>query len=533
MSVVSMTHELLRLQGDQVAWKLLRAKNAPAIIAILDTHLGGNPRRLPVAELVSLVEADLEELRFLTNLEFNRSAQAYCDVWRADGYLVRRPVAQTRQETYELSGGALSAISFAKRLLQPHRNATQSRLNTIIEQVASLALATSYNEEHRRAALLEERRKIDEQLALLDNGKLEILESDQASERLSDILNLSQGIPDDFVRVRDDFEAINKELHARIINYEDGHQDILENIFNGVDEISQSVAGRSFRGFYSLLRDNALTEMVQDNIDAILDRDFAEELSADDRRFLRGLIRNFAISSQEVNTVMTSFARALRRFVQSQEYQQDRILRQHIDKTLVKAHSLIESLPDIKALGEPLYLTGISLQPLSRWKLDNPSEQRAAPIQEMDVAQTNVLSIAELRELARETEIDFSELVENVNKALAAAVREAEAAREAAAPKAEARRVAEAAREAAAPKAEAMREVANNAKCFIPSVSVADVLERFGASQGVASVVGLLVLAVEQGRSKEQTELVRWQTKQGDDRFAHVEKWEFYRKVKL
>jgi hypothetical protein len=109
-------------------------------------------------------------------------------------------------------------------------SATQSRLNTIIEQIASLALATSNNEEQRRLALLEERRKIDEQLAELDAGKLEILDTSQAFERLSDILDLSQGIPDDFVRVRDDFETINKELHARIINYEGGHQDLLENI---------------------------------------------------------------------------------------------------------------------------------------------------------------------------------------------------------------------------------------------------------------------------------------------------------------
>ncbi|MEG2202000.1 MAG: DUF3375 family protein, partial [Raoultibacter sp.] len=98
------------------------------VIAILDAHFTGNVARIPVPEFINLVENDLEELQFRTSIEVNKSAQAYCEKWRAEGYLIRRPMAQSRQETYELSGGALVAISYAKRLMQPHRTATQSRL---------------------------------------------------------------------------------------------------------------------------------------------------------------------------------------------------------------------------------------------------------------------------------------------------------------------------------------------------------------------------------------------------------------------
>jgi hypothetical protein len=55
MSVLSEIFDYQHLQNEELAWKLLQAKNAPVIIAIFDAHLGGSTRRLTVAELESLV----------------------------------------------------------------------------------------------------------------------------------------------------------------------------------------------------------------------------------------------------------------------------------------------------------------------------------------------------------------------------------------------------------------------------------------------------------------------------------------------
>lgn len=483
---------LQEMQADQVVWKLLRAKNAPAVIAILDAHLGGSIRRLPVSEFINLVEADLEELRFRANMEFNRSAQAYCEQWRADGYLVRRPVAQARQETYELSAGAVSAIQIAKRLIKPYRIATQSRLNTIINQINNLALATDLNEESRRALLLEERNRIDEQLRQLDEGTLEVLDEHKAIEQVYDILSLAKEIPDDFVKVRDDFELINKSLHAKIINYEEGHRDVLEEIFSGVDQISQSASGRSFKGFYTLLRDVNLTETLQDNIDSLLDSAFTESLAPDERRFLRELLNNFVEQSQEVNTTMTSFARGLRRFVQNQDYQHDRTLKQQLDMALGKSHTVMDICSPTIKLEFSLDLTSVRSTPVSRLVLKNPAESRAVTVESIEAVKSEMVTIEQLRELARQTEIDFEELVQNVNHCLAYARESRQAC-----------------------------------------VSVGDVLKNSPATQGVASLVGLIELALDQGHRGDGFELVQWQVKTGGWRFANIERLEFFGEVRL
>lgn len=497
--MISTAIALQGLKDENIAWKLLRAKRAPLTIAVLDAHFTEDVRRIPVSEFVNLVDVDLDDIRARTSIEVTKSAQAYCDKWRADGYLIRRPVAQTRQETYELSSGALMAIDYAKRMLQPHRTATQSRLSIIIGQISSLALATDENEDRRRQALQEERDRIDQKLALLDQGHLDVLNRNEAAEKTRDIVSLAREIPADFVHVRNDFEHINRSLYETIINFEPGHQGVLADIFDGVDEIAQSPSGQSFKGFYSLLRDSDLTETVQDDIDTILDGDYARELNPEERRFLRGLVRTFIDQSQEVNGVMTSFAQGLRRFVQSQNFQQERALKQQLDRALGRAHRVIETHPSTYRIGQALDLTSVPIMPITRWKLKNPAETQAMAAEHPPVTETDTISFEELRRIARETEIDFTELAGQVNDCVR----------------------------------EALAHSRDDAPDQRVSVSVAEILRRHPATQGLASIVGLIALALDQGTAESGSELLRWTAEDGHRFRAEVPTLAFYKEVSI
>lgn len=495
--MISTAIALQSLKDADIAWKLLRAKRAPMIIAILDAHFTEDVRRIPVPEFVNLVDVSLDDIRARTSIEVTKSAQAYCDKWRTDGYLIRRPVAQSRQETYELSSGALMAVDYAKRMLRPHRTATQSRLSIIIGQISSLALATDVDEDRRRQALQEERDRIDHKLALLDQGHIDVLNLNEAAEKTRDIISLAREIPADFVHVRNDFERINRSLYDTIINYESGHQDVLADIFDGVDEIAQSPSGQSFKGFYSLLRDSDLTETVQDDIDTILDGDYACELNSEERRFLRGLVRTFVDQSREVNGVMTSFAQGLRRFVQSQSFQQERALKQQLDRALGRAHRVIETYPCAYRTGQSLNLTSVPIMPITRWKLKNPAETQATAAEHPPTTETDTISFEELRRIARETEIDFTELVGQVNDC----VRKALAHR------------------------------SGGASGRQATVSVAEILRYYPATQGLASIVGLIALALDQGTTEEGCELLSWTTEDGRLFRAEIPTLSFYKEV--
>lgn len=489
MTVVSQYMALHRAQEEESAWRLLRGRNAALIMSILDSHFNEQNRHIPVYELVNLVEVDLEELHFRTNVDFGRSAQAACEQWRKDGYLIRRPSRQIRQETYELSAGAIAAIAYAKQLVSPRRAATQSRLNSIINSIHDLALSSSRDEAARREALLKERQRIDEQLSALDEGRIDIVNEEQGLESLEDIVNLLSEMPEDFARVRYDFEAINKSLYESIIGYKDGYQDILDDIFNGIDQISQSPSGRSFQGFYALLRNSELLESLQDDIDDILDTSFSTQLKPEQQRQFNGMIASLLDQSQEVNDVMTSLAHGLRRFVQNQNYQQEQLLKKELDRALGKAHKLINDCSPTRPLGINLELTSLSMKPIDRWKLHNPYTTMTVPTEEIEENSLGTISLAQLYDEARETEIDFDELVDNVNAVLADNLGDKDA------------------------------------------LSIADVLEIYPATQGIASVIGLMSLAFEQGRQEEGTQDVFWQTEDGTWREASIERLSFYQEV--
>ena len=90
---------------------------------------------------------------------------------------------------------------------------------------------------------------------------------------------------------------------------------------------SASDAGRSFAAFAQLVLDPALGAAFEADIRRILDRGFARDLTSDERRALRSFLTTLKGRSAEIHDVITLFARGLRHYVQSQDYQRDRVLR--------------------------------------------------------------------------------------------------------------------------------------------------------------------------------------------------------------
>jgi hypothetical protein len=472
-SALPRTLDLARLRDDDVTWRLLRADNAHLIVGILGAHLGGEQRRLDAADLYERVDADLDQLRDY-GLELPRNGQGYCSDWRSAGFLVRRPTADARGETFELSAGALAAIRTLDALAAPRQAATESRLAAIAAQLGQLALDTDPDATRRLEQLHARRDEIDAEIERVHAGDIDPLDDPRALERIRDILMQSEEMPSDFARVRAQFEELNRMLRQRILESDDSQKHVLDEVFRGVDLIAESDAGRSFAGFSALILDPALGASFDDNIDRILDRGFAGKLSADQRRFLRRLILTLKSNSAEIQEVVTNFARGLRRYVQSQEYQRDRVLRDLLRQALASGVAAAKHTKPYLDTSVTLELSAVRMASVGGVRLFNPAEFDASAPIATNVSET--VDLEALRALARDTEIDFDELIQNTNALLA-----------------------------------------ETEHC-----TVGDVLARFPASQGVASVVGLLALAAVQGVRAEGHERVRWVGGDHTGRFADI-----------
>jgi len=480
-----------RTQEEDVAWQLLRADTAPLIASILGRHLGGEARRLPTEDLVELVDIDLDELRSRRE-EQCATGRARVAEWRASGYLVARPVEESRGETMELSAGALSAIRTLESLVRPRQSVTESRLSTVAAQLARLVVDSDPDTTRRLQRLHAEREQLDREIQRVRSGDHRILSGSAATERMQDIAALAAEIPSDFGKVRARFEQLNVTLRERILDADDSQGHVLDEIFRGVDLIQDSEEGRSFQQFLALLLDVEAGAAFDHDVDQVLARPFASGVPAEMRRFLRRFRTALKAEGLDIQRVVAGFARGLRSYVQSQEYQRDRALRQVLRAALAEGLRAAPFIKPFHETGIEFELSSLRLSSVGALNLHDPAEMDASePLVE---AETDVVDFEALRAITRETEIDFDEL----RQAVAATLDE------------------------------------------LTSASVADVLGRHPATQGVASVVGLVSLAlapenagagdsVPEAAPPGSVETVAWADLAGEEREATIRRLFFRR----
>lgn len=462
-----------RLRNEPL-WRLLAADNAPVVISLLQVHLYENTRSLPASILYERIAQDLEELR-ARGENLPQTAQAYVSDWLADGYLVRRFPPGAAEEEYELSTAAVEAIRFLSGQERPHSAATESRLSLVIDALGRLAEDTDTDKFRRIDRLEAERARLEREIEAIHAGQLRVLPHAVAVERAREIIALADGLAADFLRVRDRFEQLNRDLRERIMDEEGNRGEVLDALFAGIDLIAESDAGRTFSAFWRLLTDPEQSAVLDEAIESVLSREFVQELEAGERRFLVRLTGILLEQGGAVHEVLQTFARSLKHFVQSREYLEQRRLNRLLKDAQREALALKDRVRATETLEEyVLTLTSSRVRSLSQWVLYDPS-LRAAPGGMAD-GEPPSIDIEAIGELVARSEIDFRTLKANVR-----AVLEERA-----------------------------------------QASIADVLERFPAAQGLGSIVGLLALGSRHGVRVDHAETVAWIGQDGRRRSARI-----------
>lgn len=471
-------HRLNRLQRENAAWALLRADNAAVILALLGAHFDHGTRRLPAPELFALLDSDLQMMRD-EGFDLPRTGQAYCADWVRAGFLLRRADTESREETLEPSESTFAALTFVADLTGTTSSITESRLTTLAGQLRDLARDSDPRGDTRLAALRAERDALDREIAAVESGEFAVLDHSRAVERTREILALAGEIPGDFARVRAELEALNRELRARILDDDGDRGDTLGEVFRGVDLIGSSDAGKSFTGFYDMIIDPERSSQIDEWIDTVLQRPFAQHLEPEQRRRFRALFTEMELSGSEVHATMTSLSRSLRHFVQSRHYEEHRRLQRLLRAAQQQAVQAAPLRKPYEMLDVELVRIGMSIDSVAALHLHNPADDLVAePVVANELGEVD---LEDLRRIVRESEIDMDELVGNVATTLRAR----------------------------------------------GSATIGEVLQDHPATQGLASAVGLLVLATEHGHRVDGTEDIAWTAPRGGRRVATIRRHRF------
>ncbi|CAD7381511.1 DUF3375 family protein [Xanthomonas arboricola] len=173
-----------RLRGE-AAWSLLTAHLAPVVLALLQHLLYANERVLPASVLIERLHTELGELR-AKGRDLTGSASYYVDSWRREGWIERRLIEGADEEEFELTAAALAALKLVSALQTTRAVATESRLALVIGQLAQLAEQTDTNAATRMERLLAERARIDQEIARVSGGQVDVLSDARAAEKLAE-----------------------------------------------------------------------------------------------------------------------------------------------------------------------------------------------------------------------------------------------------------------------------------------------------------------------------------------------------------
>lgn len=462
---------------------LLRSENLPVVLAVVQQYFPQGQMARPAHEVYTLLDEDLRQLRG-EGFSLPKGPQDYTRDWVNSKWLVRRPGTSRTGETLEPSEDVLSVLDALQRWDNPHRSVSASRIESLSQALQTLALESDPDVGKRLAELERERDEIDRRIEATHRGEFAVLSPVQIEERVADILDQAASIPADFARVRHELGDLNRQLRRQLLDPEDSRGDVLEEIFRGVDVISSSDAGRSFTGFFEVLLDRERSVLLDRWITEVLGREEAKEIPEELRVGLHRVFRDMEEASYDVSQEMTGLARSLRHYVTTEEFAESRRMVQLLRET---RHAAAEAAQDgsVQALNQldtPLVRIGMQLRSVAAMRLRNPGEERVEETPEkLDEVE---LDAADLMEQIRASEIDFEELEEAVAAALAEQ----------------------------------------------PSATIKDVLDLTPATQGLASVVGLLYLAMSQGASTGRAQVVTWEDK-GRVFRARISGWQFQREA--
>lgn len=463
----------LRNLREQPLWMLLAADKAPVVIALLQSMLFEDDKMLASSALHERLVHGLDQLR-ATGEDMPQTAQAYIAEWLRQGWLNRRLPTAASEEEYELTVEAANAIRFLAMTLKPRSTATESRLATVIQQLTRLAEETDANPQTRIAALVDERDRIDREIEAVRKGAIKALSDDRAIERAREIINLADELAGDFRRVRDEFDKLNRGLRQSLVENEGSRGEVLEALFAGVDLIGESDAGKTFAAFWRLLTDLEQSEALFEALESVTGRPFSRQLDPRERKFLLNLTATLMDEGGGVHEVLQNFARSLKSFVQSREFQEHRRLHSLLKKATQAALVAKGAVRPNQSLDYSLMLTSSRIRSISQWILYDPAERVADA--SMPEAEPSDIGLDVVGELVRQSEIDFRRLRQNIRM---------------------------------------MLEQHTQA-------SIGQLLEIFPAEQGLGSVVGYVALGAKHGEVTTEIETVEWQGDDGQVRRARV-----------
>jgi flagellar motility protein MotE (MotC chaperone) len=197
---------------------------------------------------------------------------------------------------------------------------TESRLNTIIDLLRQIVFGTETDPEQRIAELRRQRQEIDDQIARIQDGELELLDASAVRDRYQQFSATARELLADFREVEANFRKLDRQLREKITGWHGGKGELLDDVLGSRETIAGSDQGKSFQTFYDFLLSQARQQELSGLLDSV--HQLAEITGRDPR--LRHIHYDWLDAAERTQATVRQLSEQLRRFLDDQVWFENR-----------------------------------------------------------------------------------------------------------------------------------------------------------------------------------------------------------------
>lgn len=299
-----------RLYHESSVWKLLRAENAPLILAFI-ADLFAEKAEVLYGHARSLLDEFIKYSREQGLWQTENNAAYYLNSWIKAGWLREMDDLLSKTDTSE------TVLRFCRNLDERHSGTTASHLRIVQDAVRDFVVAISDNIDDRVALLEQKKAQIQQEIDDLHAGVVTQLNETEQRERIREIYQLASILTSDFRRVEDEIRQLDKELRVEMIGGNASRGEVLLALMQKEQLLAKSDAGSAFDGFCQLLQDQDRSTEFREQLRSILNHPVAQQLSEAQKKYLGQIMRELARESSRVFQVRCRTEEGLRAYIES------------------------------------------------------------------------------------------------------------------------------------------------------------------------------------------------------------------------
>jgi len=207
--------ELARVSGafEQPTLSLLNQRQAPVVVAILNTCFSREMRLVPTARLHVLVEDLLAEMATSGISDVpSGTGREVCLRWTNAQWLIRS-TASEGSELYSLTSHAQQALHFIANLRQERTGLSEHRIANIVATARRINRESNPDREAQISILDAEITQLTVERDRLEaGGEIKATTEDRMLEGFGELLSLVSQLPSDFKHVEEAFRRVRGEI---------------------------------------------------------------------------------------------------------------------------------------------------------------------------------------------------------------------------------------------------------------------------------------------------------------------------------